>query len=283
MSFLIVLGIIIAITVIAILIFNHMFAKSNIIYDDILNAQKHNKVIKKNKLPKTNVSNFTTSIWFYVNDWQFNFGQSKNIMYMAKTSDAKNYNFSKPLGSIDDGNMETSGSQNYRNLSVYLGEFENNLHIEIETFKNSNVTHNTGSPTGDLSKNQTSKNVLQTSSITEYVIPNVELQKWVCLTISVDTRTMDVYLDGKLVNSYILPGTYKPSTENNVFLGNIGQSGFGGFVTRFRYIKTAISPEHSYAIYKEGINASALGNAFNKYRLKVSFLEYDTPVSSFTI
>ena len=47
MSFLIVLGIIIAITVIAILIFNHMFAKSNIIYDDILNAQKHNKVIKK--------------------------------------------------------------------------------------------------------------------------------------------------------------------------------------------------------------------------------------------
>lgn len=277
MSFLITLGIIIGIAILLIIVFNHFFAKSDIIYDDILNAQNHNKVIKNSELPKTNISNFTTSIWFYINDWQFNFGQQKNIMYLAKTADAKNYNFSNKLDSIDGGNVATTGATNYRNLSIYLGEFENNLHIEIETFNNNN--NNTHSN----EENTSSTHVLQTTSITEYVVPNVELQKWVCLTISVDTRTMDVYLDGKLVNSYILPGTYKPNPDNNVFLGNLGQGGFGGFLTRFRYIKKDISPEHSYAIYKDGINASALGNAFNKYRLKVSFLEYDTPVSSFTI
>jgi hypothetical protein len=124
---------------------------------------------------------------------------------------------------------------------------------------------------------------MQTTSITEYVIPNVEVQKWNCLTISVDTRTMDVYLNGKLVNSYVLPGVYKPNSDNNIFIGNIESGGFGGFVTRFRYINRDISPEESYAIYKEGINASDLGNLFNKYRLKVSFLEYDTPRASFTI
>ena len=124
---------------------------------------------------------------------------------------------------------------------------------------------------------------VETSSITEYVIPNIELQKWVCLTISVDTRTMDVYLNGKLINSYVLPGTYKPASGNNVYLGNTNSNGFSGFITRFRYIKSDISPEESYAIYKDGINASSLGNAFNKYRLKVSFLEYDSPVSSFII
>ena len=280
MSFFITLGIIIGIAAVLILIFNHIFGKSNIIYDQILNAQNHNKEIKISSLPKTNVSNFTTSIWFYVNDWQFNFGQQKNIMYFAKTQDAKNYNFTNNFESIDESNFSPKSSKNLKNLSVFLGEYENNLHIEIETFNNH--TNNLHSDKNE-SKEKSLSHVLQTTSITEYIVPNVELQKWVCLTISVDTRTMDVYLDGKLVNSYILPGTYKPSPENNVFLGNLGQGGFGGFLTRFRYLKTDISPEHSYAIYKEGINASTLGNAFNKYRLKVSFLEYDNPVSTFTI
>lgn len=272
MSFLITLGIIIGITFLLILIFNHFFAKSDIIFDDILNAQNHNKVIKNSELPSTNISNFTTSIWFYINDWQFNFGQQKNIMFLAKSSNAQNYNFSNNIESIDEGNLSNSSSKNYRNLSVYLGEFENNLHIEIETFNNNN-NNNNQHPSG----------ILQTTSISEYVIPNIQLQKWVCLTISVDTRTMDVYLDGKLVNSYILPGTYMPSSDNNVFLGHVADGGFGGFVTRFRYIQNNISPQHAFAIYRDGINSTLLSRSFNKYRLKVSFLDYDTPITSFTI
>jgi hypothetical protein len=274
MSFLITLGIIIGIVIISIIILNHFFTKGNIIYDDMLNAKKHNKVIKNSNLPNMNLSNFATSVWFYIDDWEFNYGQRKNIMYFSKTADAKNIDFNKQLDSIHEGNIDTPSIPNLKNISIFLGEFENNLHIEIETFHNNNVDSKT--------LNASSK-TMQTASITEYVIPNVEVQKWVCLTLSVDTRTMDVYLDGKLVNSYVLPGVYKPSPDNNVFLGNLGSGGFGGFVTRFRYINRDISPEQSYAIYKDGINASMLGNAFNKYRLKVSFLEYDTPKGSFTI
>ena len=43
-------------------------------------------------------------------------------------------------------------------------------------------------------------------------IDNIPIQKWVNLMISVYSRTMDIYLDGKLVNSYILPGTYTLSS-----------------------------------------------------------------------
>lgn len=275
MSFIITLGIIIAIVIIVIIVLNYFFAKSNIIYDSILNAQNHNKVVKHSELPNMNLSNFATSVWFYINDWEFNYGQRKNIMFFSKTADAQNVNFTKNLNNIDEGNMVAGNISsdtipNLKNVSIFLGEFENNLHIEIETFRNSNTLN-------------ASNKTMQTTSITEYVIPNVEVQKWVCLTLSVDTRTMDVYLDGKLVNSYVLPGVYKPSPDNNVFLGNLGSGGFGGFITRFRYINRDISPEQSYAIYKDGINSSILGNVFNKYRLKVSFLEYDTPRASFTI
>lgn len=277
MSFLKTIGIVIGLAIIIILLINHFIIKSNIIYDDVLNVQNHKDIIKSSDLPKTNSSNFTMSVWFYINDWQHNYGKEKNIMFLAKTPDAKNYHFSNDLDSINKGDLEVNNKpKNYKNLSLYLGEFENDLFLEIETFKDTNNNIN--------SKNNSKNNsVLETTSISEYKIPNVELQKWVCLTISVDTRTMDVYLDGKLVNSYILPGTYKPSIDNNMYLGDLGEGSFGGFLTRVRYLKNDISPEESYKIYKDGINSSALSGLLNKYRLKVSFLEYNTPVKSFTI
>ena len=58
MSFLLTLGIIISIVIIVIIVINHFFIKSNIIYDSILNAEKHNKVIKNSDLPNMNFSNF---------------------------------------------------------------------------------------------------------------------------------------------------------------------------------------------------------------------------------
>lgn len=273
MSFFITLGAIIGITVLLIMIFNHFFGKTDIIYDKILNCKDHNKVVNQKDLPETNTSNFTMSIWFYINEWNHNFGQNKNIMYLANSPGAKDFISEDTIDNIDSSELQSITNTNYKNLNLYLGEYENNLHIQIETYtKGGNIT--SSGPTGST---------LQTTSITEYVIPNIEVQKWVCLTISVDTRTMDVYLDGKLVNSYILPGVYKPSPNNNLYLGNTDNNSLNGFVTRFRYIKNDISPEHSYSIYKDGINSSTLGNMFNKYRLKVSFLEYDKDVKSFTI
>jgi hypothetical protein len=88
---------------------------------------------------------------------------------------------------------------------------------------------------------------------------------------------MDIYLGGKLVKSYILPGIFK-SLENNIYLGqgisntNIG---FDGYITRVRYLTYFINPEESYQIYRDGINSSLARNLFNKYRLKLSFLEFD--------
>ena len=65
---------------------------------------------------------------------------------------------------------------------------------------------------------------------TRYVIKNIAIQKWNCLTLSVDNKTLDVYLDGKLRNSFILPGIYKgdvPSgKEKNIFERNYDDDGW---------------------------------------------------------
>ena len=52
------------------------------------------------------------------------------------------------------------------------------------------------------------------SNYTRYVVKNVPIQKWNCLILSVDTKTFDVYLDGKLRNSFILHGIYKNKLES---------------------------------------------------------------------
>ena len=84
-----------------------------------------------------------------------------------------------------------------------------------------------------------------------------------------------------------MDNTYNQTSENgldlNIYLGNTNNNGFKGFITRFRYIPHSIDPEYSYNIYRYGINKSQLNSLYNKYSLKVSFLEYDKPVGEFSI
>ena len=97
---------------------------------------------------------------------------------------------------------------------------------------------------------------------------------------------MDVYLDGKLRNSFILHQPYQNIKENkNIYLGKHSSHspGFKGFITRVRYEPNSINPKEAYNIYKDGIDSSLAKTMFNKYRLKVSFLEYNNERGSFTI
>ena len=69
-----------------------------------------------------------------------------------------------------------------------------------------------------------------------------------------------------------------------MYLGNIGNNnGFEGFITRIRYDPYALNPEEVYKIYKEGIDQSLARSLFNKYKLKVSFLEYNKSIGELSI
>ena len=161
--------------------------------------------------------------------------------------------------------------EGFKNLGITLDQYENNLFIDIETIP-------------------TDTNDCSGSVFTRYKLKNIPVQKWNNLTISVDTRTLDVYLDGKLRNSFIMHGLYKNkyesvSAKKNLYLGSINKTnmGFEGFITRIRYEATSINPQEAYNIYREGINSSVARSIYNKYKLKVSFLEYNKEKGSFTL
>ena len=141
---------------------------------------------------------------------------------------------------------------------IYLGERENDINIDLATF-----TDDTSS------KNYTS------------VVRNFPLQKWVNLIISLYGRTLDIYIDGKLVKSDVLPGVARPCPDGVTTV--TPNKGFQGWTSNFKYWSHALNPQEAYNVYKDGYGGSALGNIFNKYRIKVSFLEDNKEEASFEI
>ena len=280
MSVINIIFLIILVLVILWVVLSNTIFKTNILYDQMCDATKpaimsgdgtsvDNIILNKN-IPGTNSANFMLSVWFYIDNWGNNISKEKNILFMSNSPTAYTIqNLTTTLSGISKKEMLTSPpTPTPKNLNIALDKYENNLFIDIECLPDKAV---------DTNK----------IYYTRYKIPNIPVQKWNNLTISIDTRTLDVYLDGKLRNSFIMHGLYNNDINalNNIYLGEINSTnaGFQGFITRVRFIGDSINPQDAYNIYKEGINASLAQSLFNKYRLKVSFLEYNTEKASFQI
>jgi hypothetical protein len=198
------------------------------------------QVILANTLSNNKHSNnYTYSTWFYVNDWNYRFGEPKII-----------------LGRLDKDNNPSP--------SITLGAMENNLNVAVACY-----------PTNTAEAAKDSPIIHQCN------VSNIPLQKWVNLIVSLYGRTLDLYLDGKLVRTCVLPGVAKVSPETNILVTPNG--GFSGWTTNFQYWSAASNPQEAYNIYKGGFGGSILGNMFNKFRIKVSFLSDNKEKSSFVI
>ena len=85
----------------------------------------------------------------------------------------------------------------------------------------------------------------------EYIVPNIKLQKWVNINISLVDTTIDVFIDGKLVKTFVLNG-YPVISKDNIVI--TPQGGFNGFLSKFNYTNKALSPLQIKEIYHNGPN-----------------------------
>ena len=193
----------------------------------------------------SNSSNFTYSIWFYIDDWSYKYGKPKII-----------------FGRMTPG---TEADTNEPCPSVVLGATQNNIVVSLAVY-----------PGQDTLPDDGSNFIVHTCAIA-----NVPIQKWVNLFISVYGRTLDIYIDGKLVRTCILDGVAKIDSSAPVYITPYG--GFSGWTSRFQYWSTESDPQKAWDIYKKGYGGSMLGGVFGKYTIKVSLMEGDTEDSSVTI
>jgi hypothetical protein len=197
-------------------------------------------------------SNFAYSIWFYVNDWNYRYGESKVIFgRMGSQSGPSN-------GSI------TGVSGIDPCPAVVLGSVENNISVSLGCYPGANQQPST--PGG--------KTIIHTCSVA-----NVPIQKWVNLLISVYGRTLDIYIDGKLVRTCLLPGVASVNNDANIYVTPAG--GFDGWTSRLQYYPNSINPQEAWNIYTQGY--SGWFSMFNAYQVQVSLVENGETQSSITI
>jgi hypothetical protein len=217
-------------------IFNYFFGNKDRI-SAIADATKE-VLIDANKLPNSaNSSNYTWSMWFYVDDWNYKYGQSKVI-----------------LGRINSNNEPCP--------VISLGEYQNTINVAVQTYADS-ATSSSG-------------------NLVNCKVNNVPIQSWTHLLVSLNTRSMDVYLDGKLVKTCILPGVVKIEPKAGVYITPNG--GFGGYTANIKYFGESLNPQQAWDLYMEGYGeGSYFGKIFNRYRVKVAVLEGDKEYKSFTV
>jgi len=189
-----------------------------------------------------NSSNFTYSIWFYVNDWNYRYGEPKVIF----------------------GRMTTGSGKKEPCPSVMLGPIQNNIIVSLAVY-----------PGLDEQPENGTNYIVHSCSLS-----NVPIQRWCNLFMSVFGRTLDLYLDGKLVRTCVLPGVAKIDSNAPIYITPMG--GFSGWTSKFQYWPDSSNPQQAWNVYKAGYGGGMLGNIFGKYTIKVSLMEGDNEDSTFS-
>lgn len=195
-----------------------------------LSGLKDAKVVTKisaDQLSQSNSSNYAYSVWFYIDDWSYRYGEPKII-----------------LGRLDN-ELEPSPS-------IVLGAVENNLTIHTTVYPSS--------PSDSSS--------VTTGSTHSCNVANVPIQKWVNVIVSLYGRTLDVYIDGKLVRTCVLPGVAKIANNAPVYITPLG--GFSGYTANVNYYNNALNPQEAYNIYRGGYGGYGIDFP---YSLKIEFLK----------
>ena len=188
-------------------------------------------------------SNFTYSIWFFIDDWNYRYGEPKVIF----------------------GRMTSGKGEEEPCPSVVLDAIQNNIIVSLAVYPGLDEIPEDG---------------------TNYIIHNcsmgnVPIQRWCNFFVSVYGRTLDLYLDGKLVRTCVLPGVAKIDGNAPVFITPMG--GFSGWTSKFQYWPDSSDPQKAWDTYIKGYGGSLLGNLFGKYTVKLSLMEGDNEESSWAI
>lgn len=238
------------------------------------------QTISSDKLPVSGsgpeASNFSYSMWFYVQDWNYKYGEPKVLFGRmgsgtgsSSSSSSSSSAAAACIASSSPAASATPSNTSSTDISMFgsnpcplvtLGALSNDLTVYLSVF----------SPTS------------QGTTPFSCKVANVPIQKWVNLIISVYGRSLDIYIDGKLVKTCVLPGLANINSNANVYITPNG--GFAGWTSKFQYYPNATDPQSAWNIYKSGYGGSLVSSVFgNNYQIQLSFLENGNQTSSITI
>jgi hypothetical protein len=162
--------------------------------------------------------------WMYIKDWNYNFGKEKNVIIRT---DPTNPAIANP--------------------KITLHPSDNSLKISVSIFPDSS---------GKSSKTEPAPYGHSGSTDDVFIceVPDIPLQTWVSVSVTVFSRNLDVYLNGKLVKSCVLSGVPKP-VAGDITLNSDG--GFSGYLCSFYHYPRMLTPTDTQSFFSQGHSCSA--------------------------
>lgn len=228
--------------IIIIIVISYMRSGLTAVTTGLISAQNMQTIpatsLASNASTTISPSNFTYSIWMFIDDWNYKYGEPKIIF----------------------GRMATGSGADEPCPTVVLGNIQNNISISLAVYPEETTTPPV------------------TYIVHHCDIENIPIQKWVNLLISAYGRTLDTYIDGKLVKTCVLPGVPKIDATAPVYVTPMG--GFSGWTSKFQYWPVSTDPQQAWNIYTQGYGGNSLGNILGNYSVKMSVNKGDTEQSS---
>ena len=166
--------------------------------------------------------------WMFVKDWNYGYGKEKTVL---SRSDATNSAISNPR--------------------VTLAPTENNLKVSVSIFPNEEGG-------GSKSEPAPANNPGSSDDVFVCEVPNIPLQSWISVSVTVFDRNLDIYINGNLVKSCFLPGVPKPAA-GNIDISKDG--GFSGYMCDLNHYPRALVPSDAQAFYSAGTSCASQGSS----------------------
>jgi hypothetical protein len=183
----------------------------------------------------------------------------------------------------------------YSTLVVGLGAHRNKLMVRVNTAGGSPLSGKTSLTTNevkDLFKTTQVASGLLEQGVELCDLPEIDLQRWVCIGVVLNGRTCDLYMDGKLARSCVLPGPFKVDPKGYQ-MKLLDFDGFDGFLSDVYCYQYALNPDQAYRIYMAGPSDTAsssfagwLKSIFGlegtvTYKLPTTSVKYETQTLTF--
>lgn len=175
---------------------------------------KTKTVIPAGEIPIGVGADYGLQFWMYIANWDYRFGQDKDVLKRVAPNDPK-----------------IVGPR------IYLAPTENTLHVRVSLY-----------PT-DQKAAAAEPGMSSTGDSFTCSVENVPLQSWFSVSVTVFQRNLDIYINGRLVKSCVLPGIPKPAVGDVILADN---GGFAGSICNVNGYSVMLNPDDAKSFHAKG-------------------------------
>lgn len=238
-------------------LYKFFIAKSDLDID-VLNAEADANAPQSFPLPDSSSvrvktgGEYTISFWMYINSWDYRAGLAKSVLQIVDSASPSN------------ALLTTILYPNEAKMMIRVRTESAGQGIDYTNFSNFNTL---------LSGGQRGAMFGPTIESPMCDLSDVELQRWINVTISVNGRIVDIYYDGKLARSCVLPSLPIAPTSGKQAIAIGQKGGYGGKISGIQFFAYPLTPDRVYSIYQAGPRGGAgfIGYLMDKLGIRINY------------